>query len=187
MSTGSRSTAPRAADDPMPAVRARAGNMMGRNVNGWTPERAAAWEGMLELSRVLRRAAEVLLEDRHELGISMLGILGRLLRAPEQTLRQTDLADAMGLSLSRVSRLIDALEARGLVARRPCPTDARAVNVELTRAGRARATAAQDTVHAFVSERFIEPLTEEEIAVLAGAFTKLIRRAPRDPEAPDAS
>lgn len=177
----------RAADDPMPGVMARAGNMMGRHADDWTPERAAAWEGMLELARVLRRAAEVLLEERHELGISMLGILGRLLRAPDATLRQTDLADAMGLSLSRVSRLIDALEARGLVARRPCPADARAVNVELTRAGRARATAAQDTVHAFVSERFMDPLTDEEIAVLAGAFTKLIRRAPRDPEAPDAA
>ena len=167
-----------AAGDPMPGVMARAGNMMGRNVDGWSPEQAAAWEGLLELARVLRRDAEDALEGGHEIGASMLGILGRLLRAPRETLRQTDLADAMGLSLSRVSRLIDALEARGLVARRPCPGDARAVNVELTATGRTRATAAQDTVHALVAERFMDPLSADEVAVLARVFTRLIRRAP---------
>ena len=180
MSTARPHTAP-PGRDPMPAVTARAAYMMGRNVDGWTPEQAAAWEGLLEIGRVLRREAEALLEQRHELGVSMLGILGRLLRAPDQTLRQTDLADAMGLSLSRVSRVIDALEGRGLVARRACPSDARAVNVELTRAGRTRAEAAQATVHAFVTERFVAPLTPDEIATLAGVFTRLIRRAPAAP------
>ena len=170
----------------MPGVAARAVNMMGRNAEDWSPEQAAAWEGLLELARVLRRDAEALLEEGHEVGISMLGILGRLVRAPGRTLRQTDLADAMGLSLSRVSRLIDALAARGLVERRPCPGDARAVNVALTSTGRVRASAAQDTIHAFVAERFMDHVSPEEISVLARVFSRLIRRAPGDPTPPAA-
>lgn len=160
----------------MAGVTARAGYMMGRNADGWSPDLAAAWEGLLEVARVLRREAESTLEQHHSLSVSMLGILGRLLRAPGETVRQTDLADAMGLSLSRVSRLIDAMEARGLVARRACPGDARAVNVELTREGRGRAAAAQDTVHAFVRERFADLVSDEEVAVLAAVFTRIVSR-----------
>ena len=122
----------------MDAVTARAGYMMGENVDrAWSPEHARAWEGFLELSRQLRRAAGGVLEPVEGLTVSMLGIMGRLARADDRTLRQTDIAEAMGLSFSRVSRLTDTLEVRGLVERRPCPTDARAVNVTLTSDGQA--------------------------------------------------
>ena len=37
--------------------------------------------------------------------------------------------------LSRISRMVDTLEQRGLVERPPCPTDGRAINAHLTDAG----------------------------------------------------
>jgi DNA-binding MarR family transcriptional regulator len=161
--------------DPTAAISARAGYMMGDNVEReWTPEHALAWEGFLELSRRLRRDAEHLLDEHGDLGVSGLGILGRLSRAESRTLRQTALAEAMGLSLSRVSRLIDALEARGFVTRNPCPGDARATNVELTAAGATVARRAQDSVFAFVQDRFFAPLTEADVQVLASVFTRLL-------------
>lgn len=161
----------------MAVVTARAGYMMGENVDrAWSPEHARAWEGFLELSRLLRREADGVLEPVESLSVSMLGIMGRLARADDRTLRQTDIADAMGLSFSRVSRLIDTLEARRLVERHPCPTDARAVNVTLTSDGQALARKAQDAVFAFVEERFFASLDEAEIATLADVFTRLIGR-----------
>lgn len=161
--------------DPTAAISARAGYMMGDNVDReWTPEHALAWEGFLELSRRLRRDAEHLLDDHGDLGVSGLGILGRLSRAESRTLRQTALAEAMGLSLSRVSRLIDALAARGFVTRNPCPGDARATNVELTEAGATVARSAQDSVFAFVQDRFFAPLSEADVQVLASVFTRLL-------------
>jgi hypothetical protein len=42
------------------------------------------------------------------------------------------LLEEAGLSLSRVSRIIDLLEARGLVRRQPCAEDARAVEAHIT-------------------------------------------------------
>lgn len=165
------------AGDRMAAVTARAGYMMGENVDrAWSPEHASAWEGFLELSRRLRRAADGVLEPVEGLTVSMLGIMGRLDRADDRTLRQTEIAEAMGLSFSRVSRLIDTLEARGLVGRRPCPTDARAVNVTLTSDGEALARTAQDRVFAFVEEHFFASLAGAEIATLADVFTRLIGR-----------
>lgn len=166
-----------AADDGMAAVTARAGYMMGENVDrAWSPDHAAAWEGFLEVSRRLRRAADGLLEPIEGLSVSMLGIMGRLARVESMTLRQTDLAEAMGLSFSRVSRLIDTLEARALVQRRRCPTDARATNVTLTPTGLALTRRAQDAVFAFVEEQFFEALDEDEIATLADVFTRLVGR-----------
>lgn len=167
----------RAPGDSMAAVTARAHYMMGENVEReWSPAHAAAWEGFLEVGRRLRREAEDVLEPHEDLGVSGLGILGRLACAESRTLRQTALADAMGLSLSRVSRLIDALEERGYVARRPCPGDARATNVELTTARLAIARRAQDSVFAFVQSRFFDGLSEAEVRTLASVFTRLVTR-----------
>ena len=164
-------------DSRMAAITARAGYMMGENVDrAWSADHAAAWEGFLEVSRRLRRAADHLLEPIEGLSVSMLGIMGRLARVESMTLRQTDLAEAMGLSFSRVSRLIDTLEARALVQRRPCPSDARATNVTLTAAGLTLTRRAQDAVFAFVEEQFFEGLDEDEIAMLADVFTRLVGR-----------
>ena len=166
-----------AGGDRMAVVTARAGYMMGENVDrAWSPEHARAWEGFLELSRQLRRAADDVLGPVDGLTVSTLGIMGRLARAESRTLRQTDIAEAMGLSFSRISRLIDTLEARGLVERRPCPTDARAVNVTLTPDGATLTRRAQDAVFAFVEEHYFASLDEAEIATLSEVFTRLVGR-----------
>lgn len=165
----------REANEALAPVLARAGYMMGEHPGrAWTADHALAWEGLLEVVRRMRRDAEATLEREHDLSISMAGILGRLLAAPKQTLRQTDLADAMGLSLSRISRIIDILESRGLVERQPCPADARATNVKLTRSGRTRTTAAQATTFAFVQRAFSDRLDDEEISFLAGIVARLL-------------
>jgi DNA-binding MarR family transcriptional regulator len=159
----------------MDAVTARARYMMGAHAEAaWSATDAAAWEGLLEAARILRRGAEQALEDAHGLSISMLGIMGRLARAPHHTLRQTELAAAMGLSVSRVSRVVDLLEERGLVERRRCPSDARATNVTLTHEGGARAAEAQATVHAYADATFVRRLDAQERATLARVFGRLV-------------
>lgn len=158
----------------MQAVSDRATYMMGENVDrAWSPEHAVAWEGFLEFHTQFWRRAEAALA-LGDLSPSMLGIMGRLIRAPERTLRQTDLAAAMGLSLSRVSRIVDMLEERKLVERRPCPADARATNVKLTRSGLALTRTAQDAVFAFVQQHFFEALSDEDVRTLADVFTRLL-------------
>jgi DNA-binding MarR family transcriptional regulator len=52
-------------------------------------------------------------------------------------LRLNDLAHRMGTSAPTASRAVDALESLGLVSRTPDPIDRRALQIELTPAGRA--------------------------------------------------
>ena len=87
------------------------------------------------------------------------------------------LARQAGLSLSRVSRLVDVLEARGLVERRPCAQDARAVEAHLTDSGLTLARAAQATHAASVQRRFFDALQPGELEVLADVFGRLSPRA----------
>jgi DNA-binding MarR family transcriptional regulator len=82
----------------------------------------------------------------------------------------------MGLSLSRVSRITDILEERALVERQPCPTDARATNVKLTRRGLTVTRKAQDAVFAFVQQVFFDALGDDDVRTLAGVFTRLLTR-----------
>jgi len=160
-------------------VAARASHMMGPAVEReWGADEAIAWEGLLALARRARRGAEEALIERFEMSVSMLGITGRLSQAPEHTLRQTALADAMGLSLSRVSRVIDLLERRDLVERRTCPADARATNVTLTRHGAALTGRAQMELFEYVQSTFFDHLDEGEISALAAIFTRLLNMPP---------
>jgi DNA-binding MarR family transcriptional regulator len=97
-----------------------------------------AWKVMSEL---------VLADDRRErvtreLGISFARV--RLLRRLLPTaLTLRELADALSADPPYVTLMIDDLEDRGMVERRPHPTDRRAKHVTLTRRGRALAEKAE--------------------------------------------
>lgn len=138
----------------------------------WNETFADAWIGLLQTQRQLTRELDAELEAKHGLGLSGLELLGRLAAAGDRRLRLSRLAAEAGLSLSRVSRIVDALERRELVVRRPCPADARAVNAELTDAGLVLAREAQATHFAGVQRRFFDLLGPEEVATLAAVFNR---------------
>jgi DNA-binding MarR family transcriptional regulator len=58
-----------------------------------------------------------------------------LSEAPRRELRMSDLADATALSSSRMTRLVDELQARGLVTKRATAEDGRGKVVSLTPVG----------------------------------------------------
>jgi DNA-binding MarR family transcriptional regulator len=139
----------------------------------WNETFADAWIGLLQTQRQLSRELDAELEAEHGLGLSALELLGRLAAAEDRRLRLSTLAGEAHLSLSRVSRIVDVLERRGLVVRRPCPTDARAVNALLTDAGLELARDAQATHFAGVQRRFFDRLTHDEVGTLAKVFNRI--------------
>lgn len=146
-------------------------------------EQAQAWTGLLRAHRRLTRALEARLLDRHGLSLSALELLGRLVEADakRRPTRIARLAEQAALSLSRTSRLLDALQRRGLVVRQPCPDDSRASNVALTPAGLELARAAQADHLADVRRMFLEPLSAREVSTLATAFERLAPPGLREP------
>jgi DNA-binding MarR family transcriptional regulator len=143
----------------------------------WSDTHADAWIGLLETSKKLLRALDAELETQYGLGLSSLELLGRLAAADDRRLRLSSLAAAAGLSLSRVSRVVDVLERRGLVVRKACPADARAVEAHLTDAGLELAREAQASHFASVQSRFFDHLDPAEIAVMAKVFGRFAPRA----------
>jgi ABC-type transport system involved in cytochrome bd biosynthesis fused ATPase/permease subunit len=76
----------------------------------WSDVHRDAWIGLLETHKRLTRALDAELEAEHGLTLSGSECLGRLAAAEKRAMRLTALAKATGLSLSRISRIVDLLE-----------------------------------------------------------------------------
>ena len=152
----------------------------------WSDTHADAWIGLLETHKRLTRALEAELEAEHGLSLSALELMGRLAAAADRVLRLSLLAEQAGLSLSRVSRIVDVLESRGLVERRACPGDRRARNAWLTDAGLELLRAGQATHFAGVQRRFFDEMEPDEVAALAAAFARFAPGARSAADAPSA-
>jgi DNA-binding MarR family transcriptional regulator len=146
-------------------------------VTTWPDSHAQAWIGLLETHKQLTRMLDAELEALYGLGLSALELLARLAAAEGRCLRLSALAAEAGLSLSRVSRIAGTLEGRGLLERKPCAGDARAVEAHLTPAGLALMRAAQETHFASVQRTFFDRLEGGELDVLAQVFGRFSPRA----------
>ena len=132
----------------------------------WSDTHAEAWVGFLEAHKRLTRALDAELDGQHGLTLSAVEVLGRVAATEDRCMRLSKLAAATALSLSRISRIVDALAARGLMIRKGRDDDARAVEAHLTDAGLALAREAQASHFASVQARFFDRLSDEEVAVL---------------------
>lgn len=143
----------------------------------WSDTHADAWIGLLETHKRLTRALDAELEAEFGLALSGVEVLGRLAAAERRTLKLSALAGETGLSLSRISRIIDTLEARGLVERQTGMFDRRSVEAHINKAGLDLVRAAQAAHFAAVQERFFDHLSRDEIDALAKVFTRFAPRA----------
>ncbi|GIW07614.1 MAG: hypothetical protein KatS3mg060_2419 [Dehalococcoidia bacterium] len=103
----------------------------------WTtatvPASIAAWLRLLRVVKRIQRLESASL-DRWGLTLPQFDVLAQL--AARDGVSQQTLADRLLVTKGNVCGVLDRLEARGLVARRPDPNDRRANLVVLTPAGR---------------------------------------------------
>ncbi len=86
----------------------------------------------------------------------------------------SELARSVLLSQSGVTRLVDRLEARGLVVRAPCAEDRRVLWAQMTDEGRRRLAEARPTHIAGVRARFLERFDDDELRGLADAWERVL-------------
>jgi len=103
------------------------------------------WHALLSRYNEVAGPLERALQEAHGLTLSDFETLDRLTSADCDKRRMQDLAAAMYLSQSALSRTVARLEKSGLVARSHCQDDRRGVFVELTAAGLSRHTEARAT------------------------------------------
>jgi DNA-binding MarR family transcriptional regulator len=147
--------------------------MQSSDVTQLTERELGAWRGFLRVHAALVRELDRELEEAHGLPLTHYEVLLHLGNAPGCRLRMSDLAQSVLLSQSGVTRLVDRLEAAGLVARSPCAEDRRVLYAQLTDAGRARLETARPTHLAGVRARFLSRFDDDELAFLAGAWERL--------------
>ena len=81
-------------------------------------------------------------------------------------LRMHELADAVLLSRSGLTRSVDRIEAAGLVTRSPIPGDRRGTHVAITDVGREKLAAAFPVVRRAVLDLFAAHLSREDVESL---------------------
>lgn len=133
----------------------------------------AAWGGFLRAHAELVRSLDRELETAHGLPLTQYEVLLHLAGAPEHRLRMSELARSVLLSQSGITRLVDRLEARGLVERAPCAEDRRVLWAQLTDEGRRRLDEARPTHLAGVRARFVDRFDDDELRALAEAWERL--------------
>jgi DNA-binding MarR family transcriptional regulator len=111
------------------------------------------------LTRRLRAAAA-----QHELSLTESAVLARLDREGPAT--TAELARAEGMRPQSMSAAVAALEERGLIDRKPHPSDGRQVNITLTEKGAAVRNSSRDLKRAWLAQA-TATLEEEERQILA--------------------
>ena len=97
----------------------------------------ATWRAFLRAHSAMLRRISTDLEQAELPPLPWYEVLASLREAPENRLRQVDLAEQVLLSHSGMSRLLDRVEKAGLVERVTCPGDRRSFHVQLTPEGEA--------------------------------------------------
>ena len=135
---------------------------------------AGAWTGFLRVHATLVRDLDDELRERHGLPLSSYDVLAQLARTDDGRMRMAQLADAVLLSRSGLTRLVARLTDQGLIERIGCEQDARGAFAAITEAGRARLDEARETHRAGVRRRFLGRLTDTQQRQLASAWRRML-------------
>jgi DNA-binding MarR family transcriptional regulator len=141
-----------------------------------TPLELGAWRELLRVHATLTRELDEELRRSHGLPLSSYDVLVNLESAPDYQMRMSELADAVLLSRSGLTRLVERLERDGLLTRTDCPSDARGSLAVLTDAGLARLAEARKTHLRGVRERFLDRFDDAELEQLGAWWSRVLDR-----------
>jgi DNA-binding MarR family transcriptional regulator len=131
------------------------------------------WRSFLRAHARLTRVLEAELIAEQRLSLAAYDVLVQLAEAPLYRLRMTELADAVLLSRSGVTRLVDRLERAGLVLRERADGDGRGVVAVLTSQGLERLRVASGTHLTGVVRHFAEAFDQEALEAFGRTCDRL--------------
>jgi DNA-binding MarR family transcriptional regulator len=133
----------------------------------------AAWRALLLAHHRVVRAIETDLAAAGVIPLSWYDVLLEV-RAERDGIRMQELGERAVLSRTRVSRIVDELEAAGLVARRRDPDDGRATLAVITPAGLRSFRAAAPVYLDRIKERFTRHLLGREQRTITTALERVV-------------
>jgi DNA-binding MarR family transcriptional regulator len=143
--------------------------------SGISATRMRAWRSFLEAHARVTDALAAELEAETSLPLTWYDVLVQLSEADDNRLRMQDLARAVLLSKSGLTRLVDRMTADGLVTREPCLDDRRGTFVCLSPAGRERLDGASPVHLRGIAEHFTSHLNEQEARELHAFLDRILQ------------
>ena len=135
--------------------------------------RVGVWRSFLRSHASVVRDLERELVTEAGLPLGWYDVLLQLAEAPQRRLRMAELADSVLLSRSGLTRLVDRLQAEGLVCRERSIDDARGTFTVLTDAGFERLRAAAPTHLAGIQRHWLAHFDDDELRVLGELLGRL--------------
>jgi DNA-binding MarR family transcriptional regulator len=132
-----------------------------------------AWRAVLNTHARLTTRVEDALDDAGLPQLAWYDVLWALHRAPAKTLRMGELAQEVTISRSGLTRLVDRIEADGLLERRQSAADRRAVEVAITPAGSRLLRKMWPVYEDVLRSEFEAKLTRADAQALSRALAKI--------------
>ncbi len=133
-----------------------------------------AWRSFITAHAELIGRIESKLDKAKVLPLGWYDVLLALVEAPERRLRMSDLAHAVVLSRSGLTRLVDKLETAGYLYRQPSPTDRRGAFAVLTAQGFEALRETWPIYSEGIEENFAQFISHEEALLLTKLFNRFI-------------
>ena len=133
-----------------------------------------AWRALLSAHAALMRRIEDALDAAGLPPLSWYDVLWPLYRADGRTLRMGELAaSVVTISRSGLTRLVDRIEAAGLLRRQASAIDRRGTEVVLTKEGAAMLRRMWPVYAAEIQRSFVDVLGEDEAATVRDALSRV--------------
>jgi DNA-binding MarR family transcriptional regulator len=132
-----------------------------------------AWRSLVTAATAILAALDNELQAERGLALGDYEVLVHLSEGADRAVRMSELAAKLHLSPSGITRRIDGLVKRGLVERRPCPSDRRGSNAVLTPVGLKTLEYSAPTHVRGVREHFVDRLTPAQLTQLAAALSAI--------------
>ena len=141
------------------------------------PSRFIAWHAFLIAHAALEPILNRELEAACGLPLRWFDVLTQLHRTPHKRLSMTELANAVLLSKSGLTRLVDRIEEAGLVQRAAAPGDRRSLLIVLTPSGEKTLKRAAPIHEDGIRRHFAAYITDNEAAAVEAALGRIATAA----------
>lgn len=135
--------------------------------------RLVVWRSFLTAHAALINQIERELLEAGVVPLSWYDVLFALYDAPGQRLRMNELASAIVLSRSGLTRLVDRLETEGLLVRERLACDRRGAFAVVTEKGVEAMRKAWPVYAKGIDEHFARFLSDEEVSMMSQVFQRL--------------
>lgn len=135
-----------------------------------------AWRCFLKAHSRVTAAIEQDLETAGVMPLAWYDVLYALHQASDHRLRMHELADAVVLSRSGLTRLVDRLDKAGLVQRKPCPEDGRGQLAVLTRDGTTALRRTWPVYEKSIQTRFAQGLNADDSKRIANVLRSMVEK-----------